>query len=342
MSAAAVREQIRAAVDAGATFLITSATKPDGDSISAQLALRRLIRDYRGDVRVDIVNEVPAPQRYHFLPGIGEMKTMTTPGLLERYDVGITVDCSPERIGSVRPLYDRSGTRVTIDHHKVRTEGGAEINLVIPTASSTAEVIFGFVQDQAWRTRLDADLAAVLYTGIIFDTGGFAYKLTTPETHRIAARLLETGFDFPRVAERVLLVRSYPARMLTARILSTLRREAGGSIVANVVTQALMDEVGANAEDLEGLVEQLIFTEGAEVAVLAIELADRDFKFSLRSRGRIDVAALARGLEPRGGGHDRAAGCNLEGSADEVLELVIGRVAAGLADAEPPVRARNA
>ncbi len=331
-----VREQIRQAVDRGSTFLITSAVKPDGDSVSAQLALKALIESYKGtaDVRVDIINEVHCPHRYAFLPGTADMKTMDD-DVLGDYDVAFAVDCSPERIGRVRALFERAGTRITIDHHKVRTEGGAQINLVRPKASSTAEIIYGFIEDEAWRTELTPELAAILYTGMIFDTGGFLYKLTTPQTMRVAARLLETGFNFPAVAERVLLVRTYSARVLLGKVLSTMKRNRQGTVGYAVVTMRMMQDADAHIDDLEGIVEQMIFTEGVEVSVLAVELGENEYKLSLRSRGKIDVASLARDLDPQGGGHDRAAGCNLKGDAKEVIWRVVAEVDARLEAIDP-------
>jgi phosphoesterase RecJ-like protein len=323
-----LRDRIRAEVEKASTFLITSATKPDGDSVAAQLSLRHLIRSYKGgDVRVDIVNDVACPKRYRFLQDSDSMKVMGAADVLPAYDMAFTVDCSPERIGTVRPLFDKSPVKVTIDHHKVSTEGGADITLIVPTASSTAEVIFGFVEDQAWRTPLDAKLAEIIYTGVIFDTGGFQYKLTTPHTLRLGAKLLETGFDFPKIAERVLLVKSFASRKLLGKVLNVLRTNPSGQIGYAAVSQRMMEEAGANTDDLEGIVERLIFTEGIEVAVLAIDLPNSDeYKLSLRSRGRIDVAALARKLDPQGGGHDRAAGCNMKGEAEEILWKVIGEL----------------
>jgi bifunctional oligoribonuclease and PAP phosphatase NrnA len=323
-----IQEQIRAAIDSSASVLITSAAKPDGDSVAAQLALRRMILMYKPATRVDIINEVLCPPRYRFLPGADAMRTIDDPDLLERYDAAITVDCSPERSGRVRPLHDLAKVRINIDHHIVRTEAGADINLVWPHAGSTAEMIVDFLDNPAWKAPVDPVFAEILYTGMIFDSGGFVYKLTTPHTLRTAARLLETGFDFARVAERVLLVRSVPARLLLGRVISGMTLHADGAIASAVVTLAMMGEVGASTDDLEGLVEQVIFTEGLEVAVLAIELpAANEYKFSLRSRGRVNVAALARTLEPQGGGHDRAAGCTLSGSADEVVSRVVRAVA---------------
>ena len=345
MSEQAARLAILEAAGRAGSFLITSATKPDGDSVASQLALQTLIGNLKGPgARIDIVNEVPCPKRYCFLARSGEMKTLEDP-LLEKYDMSLTVDCSPERVGRVRPLFDRSPVKVTIDHHKVRTEGGAEINLVLPAAGSTAEVIYSFLEEPRWKTPLDATLAETLYTGMIFDTGGFQYKLTTPHTLRVAARLLETGFDFPKVAERVLLVKSFAARKLLGRVLGQLRTNRSGNVAYAVVTSRMMLETGAQSDDLEGIVERIIFTEGIEVAVLAIDVPGSDeYKLSLRSRGSVDVAMLARKLDPQGGGHDRAAGCNLKGEAEEILWRVVGKIedlldlkngSAGAANARP-------
>lgn len=326
MSDQQLRDDIREAVHDAKAVLITSAVKPDGDSVAAQLALKQIIETYRGGkVRVDIVNEVACPHRYAFLPGADEMLTLEDE-ILRDYDVAFALDCSPDRIGRVRPLYDRSGTRITIDHHKVRTEGGSQLTLVRPLAGSTAEIIYDFIEDPAWNTPLTGELATILYTGMIFDSGGFLYKLTTPHTLRLAARLLETGFNFSSVAERVLLVRTYSARVLLGKVLSSMKRNRSGTVGYAIVTSAMMRDTDAKVDDLEGIVEQMIFTEGVEVSVLAVELAENDYKLSLRSRGKIDVATLANDLDAQGGGHDRAAGCNMKGDAREIIWRVVAEV----------------
>ncbi len=324
----AIQDQIRTAIGAAKSVLITSAVKPDGDSVAAQLSLRQLILAHNdGNTRIDIVNEAPCPKRYRFLEGANEMRTANDPDLLDRYDVAITVDCSPERVGAVRPRFDGAATKVTIDHHKVSTVGGSEINLVIPTASSTAEIIYEFIKDPAWKTPLTPRLAEIIYTGIIFDTGGFQYQLTTPHTLRVGAELLETGFDFARTAERVLLVKSYASRKVLGKVLTDLKTNRSKQIAYAAVSQRTMQEAGAGTDDLESIVERLIFTEGIEVAILAIDLPDSDeYKLSLRSKGKVDVAALARQLDPQGGGHERAAGCNMKGEVEEIFWQVIAEV----------------
>lgn len=322
-----LRELIRTEAERASTFLITSAIKPDGDSVAAQLALLHLLRSFKGSaIRIDIINEAPCPKRYRFLSGAATMKTLDNDTMLA-YDMAFAVDCSPERVGRVRALYERASVKVNIDHHKVRTDAGADIALVLPTAASTAEIIYAFIADPAWRTPLTPELAEIVYTGMIFDTGGFQYKLTQPETLRIAARLLETGFDFAKVAERVLLERSVASRFVQGKVLTNMRLNRARNVAFAAVTQRMMTEAGAHIEDLEGIVEQMIFTEGVEVAVLAIDLPGSDgYKLSLRSRGRVDVATLARKLDPQGGGHDRAAGCNLKGEAEEILWRVVGEI----------------
>ena len=354
MSDQQLRDEIRQAVDQAGSVLITSATKPDGDSVAAQLALKQIIEAYRGpSIPVHIINEVSCPHRYAFLPGTDAMMTLDS-RMLRDYDLAFAVDCSPDRIGKVRPFYDRAGVRVTIDHHKVRTEGGSQLNWVRPLAGSTAEMIFDLIDDPAWNTPLTQDLAAILYTGMIFDSGGFLYKLTTPHTLRVAARLLETGFNFSSVAERVLLVRTYSARVLLGKVLSSMKRNRSGTVGYAVVTLKMMRDSQAKIDDLEGIVEQMIFTEGVEVSVLAVELSENEYKLSLRSRGKIDVASLARDLDIQGGGHDRAAGCNMKGDASSIIWRVVAEVDGRLdaisagheessaADHQPRIRAGKA
>ena len=85
-----------------------------------------------------------------------------------------------------------------------------------------------------------------------------------------------------------------------------------------------MDFYGVGPKDLEGIVSQLRVTEGVEVAVFMYELKQNEFKVSLRSKEKIDVSKIAQYFG--GGGHMRAAGCDLQGSVYDVINNVTEQI----------------
>ncbi|MCI0528594.1 MAG: DHHA1 domain-containing protein, partial [Nitrospira sp.] len=194
---------------------------------------------------------------------------------------------------------------------------------VEPDASSTSELIFEFIEHPDWKIPLTPDVAECIYAGIIYDTGSFQYSLTSPKTHRIAAKLLETGITAWKINEQILLAKSYPALKLLTAVLSQVHRDNRGGILWSVLTPKMLEETGAQPHEEEGIITQYNFTDGAEVAVLFKETDKGKIKVSLRSRGKVDVGALAKTLHPGGGGHERAAGCTLDGKLEDVQQQVL-------------------
>ena len=105
-----------------------------------------------------------------------------------------------------------------------------------------------------------------------------------------------------------------------------------GELAWSVIRLADMERAGGVYTDIEGIVDQLLLTEGVELACLFIERANRRVKLSLRSRARVDVSQIARGLDPDGGGHRRAAGVELPLTMDAVLSRVPAFLSAAVED----------
>ena len=75
---------------------------------------------------------------------------------------------------------------------------------------------------------------------------------------------------------------------------------------------------------LDGIVNQLRITRGVEAAVFLYENADKTYKASTRSNGRIDVARIA--MKFGGGGHARAAGFSMEGDPEEIIKKIVAEM----------------
>jgi phosphoesterase RecJ-like protein len=288
------------------TFAISTHVNPDGDAIGSELALFLFLKKLGKTVK--IYNTDLVPKKYQFLPywdNIENAKASTDfcPEVLIILDAS-----SRERIGAF--LCKRlipTHVVVNIDHH-ITAEAFGDYNIIIPTASSTAEIIYKFIKST--QIPIDEVSALCLYTGLMFDTGCFRYSNATPETHRIAADLIEIGDFAPdevyrQVYEHVSLRKIH----LLGQTLRTLELTSDRKIAWVLVTQSMLHETKTTLDDVEGFVNQIQAIESVEVAICVCELPDGNTKVSLRSEGRVDVAALA--AEFNGGGHERASGCRI-------------------------------
>ena len=300
------------------TFAITTHVYPDGDAVGSELALYIFLKKLGKSVR--LFNTDPVPKKYQFLPYWENIESAQT-AVNYRPEVLVFLDASSkERIG---PFLSKSlvstHTVINIDHH-ITAEDFADYNIIIPSASSTAEIIYKFIKTTP--ISIDENCAICLYTGLMFDTGCFRYSNATPETHRIAADLIEIGNFEPdevycSVFEQVPLGKIH----LLSQTLRTLELTSDGRIAWILITQSMLDETKTTLEDVEGFVNQIQAIESVDVAICVCELPDGNSKVSLRSEGRVDVAALA--AEFNGGGHERASGCRINRPYNAAIKILI-------------------
>ena len=288
------------------SFALSTHINPDGDAIGSELALYFFLTEMGKSVKV--FNTDAVPKNYKFLPcwdtieGVNAVDTY-------RPEVLVVLDASTlERIGkalskTLLPIHKL----VNIDHHAT-AEAFGDINLIMPSASSTSEIVYKLIK--SYQMPIGKACALCLYTGLMFDTGCFRYSNTTPETHRIAAELIEIGEFAPDEVYRHVYEQLPVAKFqLLSEVLSTLQLTNDGKIASVYATQEMFRKIGTTADAVEGIVNQIQAIAGVEVALCASEMTDRSTKVSLRSQAHVDVSQLAAEFE--GGGHARAAGCRV-------------------------------
>lgn len=286
--------------------LLTGPIDPDGDSIGACLALARGIAHRHPHVVVQVAGH--PGYRYAWMDGASQM--VPDSQVPADYDVCVVMDGDRNRLEpKVAAAFAAASTVVIIDHHRSTSPQGYDLHLLDHTAASTCQMVYPLLQ--LWGVAIDRALAELLYVGIIFDTGGFRHSNASPATHRLAARLLEHDIDHARICVQVLSERSASGLKLLGEVLQKAELRAGGTVSLGRVPQATVLALGAQPEDLEGVVDALLHVRGVEVACLFIERGPRRIKLSLRSRRLVNVAEIATRLGPGGGGHARAAGVQL-------------------------------
>ncbi len=306
--------RIKAALQRCSTILISVHKNPDGDALGSQLALMLALEKMGKSVTAQ--NLDPVPEVYRFLPRADRI--ITGRRVSGTYDACIVLDADPSRTG----LFDESvpaDLLINIDHHITNSVTWAETWLD-PAASATGEMVYRLIRE--FGTPLDRDLALCLYTAIFTDTGSFRYTNTSPESMKIAALLLEAGADPWLVTENVYESFAFRRLKLLGNLLAAMERSEDGRIAWVVVTEELYRKTGTSAEDTDNFINFVRSVKGVEVAVLFRQTAEREYKISLRSKGRIDLSSLAQSLG--GGGHRNAAGSTLPGTFEEVRDRVLG------------------
>ncbi len=306
-------EQVLNAIEGRQSFLLTSHARPDGDAIGSLLALRSLLLQM--DKRVDVVMHDPVPRVYRTLPTADQI--LQAPQVYGEYDAAILLECDSTQRSHLSGL--ERYFLINIDHHQ-SGRAFARVNWIDPHASSTAELIFRLVR--ATGTQLTPEMATCLYAAVLTDTGAFAYNSTNADTFSLARELTLAGAD-PAMIARGIYFSHAPAKIrLLGAALSTLSIE--NEIAWMLVTQAQMEQFGALEEDCEGLVNYALSIQDVQVAVFFREIPGNRFRVSLRSKGKVNVAAVAEHFG--GGGHECASGCSVLGDIELAAELVLAQV----------------
>jgi bifunctional oligoribonuclease and PAP phosphatase NrnA len=299
-------------------FLVTTHENPDGDALGSLLAMQRALLALGKDSVMYLGGPAPFPAEYRFLELDG-IQRQPPDDHSER--VLVAVDCAQESRIADPAVPARAPLTINIDHHHDNTRFGA-VNLVVPEASSTGEVLADLFAEL--DVEITPELAESLYTALVTDTGRFQYANTTPKALRLAAELVECGADVHKVFQGVYESVQFAKLKLLARALDRAQIFDGGRIVVSWLRRDDFGEVGAQEPYSEGIIDFLRAVEGAEVAALIRE-PPRDAgptrRVSLRaSTEDIDVSAIARAFG--GGGHPQAAGFSSEATVDEITDLI--------------------
>ena len=312
-------EWIDGQLEGAVTVGITGHVRPDGDCTGATLGLYNYIRENYPDIRADVFLE-PIEKHFRFLAGSSDIRSKADTDV--QYDVFFVLDCKDmERMAPFTHEYIKNAKNtVCIDHH-VTGSWQADENHVEPDVSSSCQVLYELLD----KKKISKSVAECLYVGIIHDTGVFKYQSVTARTMEIAGVLMSTGIDFTSIIDDTFFRKSYAQNRLMGYALMESRRILDDRLIYSYITTATLNDFGVAGRDTGGIIDQLRFTEGVEVALFMYDLPDGKIKASLRSVHDIDVNAVANHFG--GGGHLRAAGFTTLLPADEIIKGVAELVA---------------
>ena len=299
------------------SIAISGHMRPDGDCVGANTAMYQYVKKIMPEAEVDLYLEQPS-EVFSFLKGFDCINSAYDKEMT--YDVFIALDCGDEgRLGDAARYYEGAGKTICVDHH-ISNSGFADINYIVPTASSTCELIYDLID----REDLDVHIAESIFVGIVHDTGVFQYESTSPKTFQAVSVLASFDFDRSGIIDRTFYQKSYIANQILGRALLESFLIMDGKCIVSMVDRKTMDFYEALPRSLEGIVNQLRITRGVECAIFLHETGFQEFKVSMRSNRVVDVAKVATMFG--GGGHIRAAGCTMNGTFHDVVNNLSAQI----------------
>lgn len=302
-------------------FLVTSHVSPDGDALGSMLAVGEVLDAMGKQVR--LFNESGLPERFRWLSPRQKILRLlpdTEPETI------IVLDCgSPQRPGALLAPWLSSKTVVNIDHHLDNPMFGS-INWVDQRVSSTGEMVGMLAREL--NVPLAGLLGEYVYLSLISDTGDFCFSNTRPETLEMAAEILRLGLLPGPFHEQRQSTGTINQLRMRGAVTQQATLHSQGRISLISFTRELFRQTGTGPEDTEGLVNRVLYLRGVQAAIATREEDNGSIKFSLRSKGDVNVQAVAARFG--GGGHRNAAGGTLDMSVDEAGRTLVDAVAAEL------------
>lgn len=307
-----IKEEIAKAKD----IVILTHECPDGDAVGSALAMYLALRKL--GKKVDVV--IPEYSSvFQFLPGAEEIKRE---GKEEPYDLAISVDVTGiKRLNGFAKYFEDAKIKIQIDHHQVN-EMFADYNFVNPVSPACAQNLIFIIEQLG--VQIDKEIGTCLLTGIITDTGGFKYEGVTAETFEFASWLLAKGVNVSDIYKRVLQMKTKANFELRKLVMDRMEFVCDSKVTFTYMNLEDEKNVGAASGDHEGLVEIGRDIEGVEVSIFVREVEEGKYKASLRSNNYVNVSDVCIAFS--GGGHIRAAGCNIYGTLEEVKQRIIEEV----------------
>ncbi|MFA6105815.1 MAG: bifunctional oligoribonuclease/PAP phosphatase NrnA [Patescibacteria group bacterium] len=299
-------------------ILIVPHQNPDGDAIGSAAAFHEYARSLGREAQIFCVTP-PNPKLsfvHHSAPIYSDPAIFKDPSI----DTIVTLDSGDLRYSGIAELVKgHRATIINIDHH-ASNENYGDINLVIPTAASTTEILFRFFRHNS--IRISQKMATSLLTGLSTDTSNFTNAATTGDALRAGGELILAGGNFNLITSNTLKNKSIGSLRLWGKAFSRLTKDERLNLTHTYVTQADIKELGVSESEYEGISNFLNNLENTSITLLLSETADGKIKGSLRTtKNDVDVSAIAKKFN--GGGHKKAAGFTVDGTLEEVLGKIL-------------------
>lgn len=303
------------------TFLITSHYSPDGDNIGSCTGLYRILEKMNKKPIIVLDDHIPADFDF-LLQGVDLKKSSEiNTDAIGNYAF-VALDCGDlDRLACEADMYDFAEIFINIDHH-ISNKGYGNINYLDHKKSSTCEMVYDiavFLEENSDMEIFDQEVAMSLYTGLITDTGNFMYSNATPDSFKMASRLIDVGCHKDLIIEHIYQSYSHNRMRLLADVLSTLEIKENVGILT--LQKEMLERNGVHYNDTDGIVDYARDLKNVEVGILLKEKEEELIKVSFRSKSDLyDVNMIASSFN--GGGHKRAAGCTIKATLEEASKMI--------------------
>ncbi len=304
-------------------IVISTHIHPDADGIGSEIALCMALRQI--GKQAHCVNEEPLLERYRYLDpqsvvfGLSDWKKRPT----EIIDLLIVVDTnSLSRVGSGVEKFGASARNVIfVDHHPCPREVAA-IHCIDTNVSATGELAGTLIE--AMGAKFTPQIALALYTSILIDTSSFRYPTVSANTHRLIAKLMDSGVEPPQAYNLINGTKKPSFVRLLGQVLGSVETSKDEAIAWIAMTDDQLDEYGVDIEDTHGFINHLLILDNIKVACMFRQIGTH-VKISFRSAdATVDVGVIAQALG--GGGHDHSAATIQEGPLIEILPATIAKI----------------
>jgi bifunctional oligoribonuclease and PAP phosphatase NrnA len=303
------------AIRARQRFVVSSHSRPDGDSIGSSLSMALALRALGKKARV--VHKDRAPDPLLDFPGVSGIEIADRAN--EDFEAGIIMECGDLARTGVAGL--EGHFLINIDHHPGNS-GFGQINWFDSSAAACGEMVFDLIR--ALDVPLTVEIATHIYLAILTDTGSFHYSSISPRTFDICRLALEAGVDPVQVARDVYDSNNMGRLKLFGSVLNAMRTEHSGRIAILYLDQTMAREAGGTYDDTEGLINEPLTVKEIQAVVFFKQIEGAEYRVSMRSKGEVDIGAVAR--EFGGGGHKNAAGCTVTGTIDALQQTLVKKM----------------
>lgn len=285
--------------------------RPDGDALGAGLALSLALEN--SGKKADMYCEDLPPEKFSF---ISSMQKVIQKAPNAEYDLLVSVDCADvSRMGVFGKFYSRfKKNTINIDHH-VSNDRYAKLNYV-EDCSACCEIITVLLIEAGYE--ITEEIANLLMVGLVTDSGNFTHQDVTEKTFSTGAFLRSKGAAVNLIYYNLYARQPKSRALLYGRVMNNIRFALEDKLAYILISERDMTELNADKSLTEGFVDFPLSIDGVEVSASILENKKGQYKISLRSKGKVNVSAVAATFG--GGGHVLASGCMLFGELEEVIE----------------------
>ncbi len=294
-------------------ILILVHAHPDGDTLGCGYSLCRSLLTLGKKARVSCSDEIP--NKYSYLS-----RDIEPLNFMEDFVVAVDV-ADTKLLGSENEDKYKDKIDLCIDHH-ASNRLFAKQTYLDSSAAAACEIMLQVIMEMG--VEITPATADCIYTGLSTDTGCFRYSNVTPRTMKMGGEMIEAGAAYAQINTVMFDTKTKTFLALQKLCLEGLEMHFDGKCALITITQDMFQKSGSNESECDAISALSRQVEGVTVGATLREKADGSFKVSLRTHAPIDASAICAKMN--GGGHQRAAGAQLDVPLVEAKEILLKNI----------------